>query len=418
MILNDVWPLFNSMIQSDLNYTTQKESAINLAQPYLVKRMIEIGKTPDEFLVEPIGLSNSISQNYVTLPTDFLALYKLWRREGQRFMPFGDMGVMSYSELLNRVGDNYFDSTDTASPLYAAIKEPKCFFDRFLNNTFAPVETITGVTSHATASVVNTGTNSVTLNAISGTFTVGETLTASVSGVISTVASQNTQTFTLHNIWGVFQVGEILAGSSSGATGIITALPDVKTIVVQVTSGTFTQSEVLSGLSSLAYGTMLTMTDNTMGVTISGGTNDIKMAYYKTPDTVTVYDTMAVSYTSGSFTVGEVIYGEYSTATATVLALGVNEINIVITSGTFQTGETITGQTSTKTATVGTLTLKPATLEFTTKYKEILAEACALWWFHLKGSSEVEARSVIVDNMIKMLNVVNQQEANTQWGTM
>ncbi len=350
MILNDVWPLFNGLIQSDLFYTTQKEDAINLAQAYLIMRMIELGRSPDEFLSAPTNMSNTIYQNFFVVPSDFLAIHKLWRREGDRYIPLGDMSVMSYAELQNRTGENFFDSTDTASPLYAAVKEPNVFLDRYIKNAYYGGETITDLTS---------------LN-----------------------------------------------------TAVLTEQTDDTTLVVDDTSG-FTVGHVLSGGTSGALSTIVSIDSPTsLTMTVTGGTKEMKMDYYISPPNILVYDTLAISAASGAFIVGEVIYGANSQATANIIALGTSSLNIVITSGVFQVGELITGQTSTKTATAGVITLKPTTLIFGKKYQGILPEVFALMWHRLKSSNEVEARSAVVDNMIKMLNVVNQQEANTQWGTM
>ena len=350
IILNDIWPLFNSLIQSDLTTDTRKEIAINVAMTYLVKRMIELGKSPDDFVSDPTNLSNTGTVNYLSLPSDFLALHRVWRREGDRFIPLGVMSIMTYPELLDRVGENFFDPTDTASPLYAAIKEPYIYLDRYIKNTFWGTEVLTDLTSLATTTVTDQSSDT--------TITV-----ASTTG---------------------FVAGHVISGGTSGVTATI----------VSVDSTT------------------------SMTITVIGGSKEIKITYFKSPYSITVYDTMATSSESGAFTVGETIYGAMSGATATIIALGVHALNIVITSGDFQVGETITGETSSKTATAGVITLKPTSIPYSVKYKEILSECSALWWFHQKGSSEVEARSAIVDNMIKMLSVVNQQEAQTQWGTM
>ena len=176
---------------------TRKMNALNLAQRYLIERMIELTKIPDEFLIDPANIANTIDLNYVTLPERFLALHKLWRRSGTQYIPFEKEGIISYDHLLDRVGQNFFDSSINAAPLLAAIKEPNCYFDQHFNNTFTDDETITGATSGATATVDSVSGTTLTYSSLTGTFQAGETIQGATSGTQATVSTDSDPTMTI-----------------------------------------------------------------------------------------------------------------------------------------------------------------------------------------------------------------------------
>jgi hypothetical protein len=351
MILNDIWPLFNRLIQSTIGTDIDlKQEAINAAQPYLVKRMIELGKSPDEFLVEPVSFSNTIDTNKLALPDNFNSIHRIWTRSGSAYNALGKEGIVSYSDLIDYVGQNYFDTSNTGGISYMSVKKPYLFTDKHIHNSFEESETVT-------------------------------------TGAISMTVVEQTDDTTLEvdDTTGV-TAGNILSGSTSGTLATVVSVDST---------------------------TVLT-------ITVTGGTKEIKAAYYKNPADILVYDTLAVT-SAGALVVGETVFGDSSGAIAEIIAkditAGTGTIDIVISSGEFVSGETITGQTSTLTAVAGAITLKPATMEFGDEYRFILSEACALMYFHLKGSNEVEARSAVVDNLIEMFNVNNWQESTTQWGT-
>ena len=425
MILNDIWHPFNVNIQSqDTTDYDRKQLSINQAQLYLLQRFIEKKKAPDEFIANPTGLSSNYANNYCPLPSDYLTILQgqLWRIQNDgSYYPFGDKAVITYDDLLIRVGQNWFDNTDIADPMVAAIKEPYIYFDHHLDAFLVTGETITGGTSHATANVESTniasgtGVGTVSLSAISGTFQIGETIVGTDSATTATVTSQNTQTFTIWNKTGTYQVGETITGGGSLATGTVTSLPAVNKIVLTVTSGTFDLTDVLTGGTSHAISHILTMADNTMGITVVSTSNRVKIGYVKLPTDIVVYDKLATGSITGTFTAGEIVVGGTSNAQATFIQTVTGGIGVLQIYGTFSSSETITGQISgAACAYSGTLTLKPATLQWGVKYKQLLIEACGLMWHRNKNSNEVAQRSDIVDNMIEMMGVTNDN-TYAQW---
>ncbi|GAF68196.1 unnamed protein product, partial [marine sediment metagenome] len=116
MILNDIWATYNNLLQG---YTatdiTRKMNALNIAQRFLVERMIEKSKAPDRFLSDPTNFTNLITTNYITLPDLFLSLHKIWRRDGTQYNPLGQYSNITYDDFLIRIGANFFDTSYTGS---------------------------------------------------------------------------------------------------------------------------------------------------------------------------------------------------------------------------------------------------------------------------------------------------------------
>lgn len=354
--LNTLWLRFNRVIQANVNTDIpRKIDAINAGQSYLLNRMIELAQGPDDFLQNPANASNVINTNYVSTPNGFISLHKLWRLSGSQYIQFGKAALITYDDLLERVGQTFFDTSVNGDPILAAVKEPRIYFDQHFNNVFSASETITGATSGATAT-------------------------------ISTVESITKLTLT--SVSGTFQAGEVITGGTTGTTATI---------------------------DSVDSGTQLT-------ITRTGGTKSIKLSYWKTPTEAVAYDRLTVTSVSGTFQDGEIIEGGTSSSSSTIYATNISDgagtidINTNGRDGSFSSGETITGATSGATATLsGDLSEKPQTLDWSDKYLSLLAEACALWWLHMKGSNEVQSRSVMVDNMITMQAEVNRHREYSTW---
>lgn len=278
LTLNEVWPLFNRLIQSPTGTDTdRKVEALNVAQDYLVKRSYELGKRIDEFLSDPTNISNTITTNYITTPTDFLTLHMGWYREGTQFIPFGKMAFITYDDLLWRVGQNFFDSRNNGTPTRFAFKEPRIYFDQYFNNQFRDNETITGATSGATGTVDSVSGTTLTYTSVSGSFQNGEVIEGSTSGTqatISSVAATTMEiaitggskqikisymkeptdavyydTINIDNISGVFQVGEGIEGGTSNASAIILEVGATYLNIVN-RDGTFVDNEVITGDTS------------------------------------------------------------------------------------------------------------------------------------------------------------------------
>jgi hypothetical protein len=257
MILNDVWAKYMQLIQSANDNTdlTKKLSAFNTAQEYLVERMIELTQVPDEFLSDPVNIANTINLNYVAVPTDFLALHKLWRRSGAQYIPFEKEGIITYDELLNRVGQNFFDSTVNAEPQNAAIKEPNCYFDQHFNNTFTDDETITGATSGATATVDSVSGTTLTYSALTGAFQNGEVIEGSTSGTQATVSADSDPTMTVTITGGTKQI-------KMSYQKLPTEVEAYDKLVITSASGTFTVGETVTGGTSSASATVNAVADD------------------------------------------------------------------------------------------------------------------------------------------------------------
>jgi hypothetical protein len=149
-------------------------------------------------------------------------------------------------------------------------------------------------------------------------------------------------------------------------------------------------------------------------------TDKVKIEYYQQPADIVVYDSITV-LDSTDFAAGNIVEGGTSNATATIYSVpDSTTINIYTENydGTFSSGETITDLTSAASTTISSITEKPATLKLTSKYQEHLIEACGLQYHILRGSDEIDARSLTVDNMIRNIGEINKNRVQLNWGFM
>jgi len=276
--LNTVWTLFNTMIQaSTTRDVSRKMLAINQAQTFLLQRMIEIARGPRELLSDPTNVSNTISLNYVALPTDFRSLERVWRRNGSNFSLLSPDAIVEYDDLIIRSGETFFQTTNTGQFTICAVKEPNLYFDTHFNNTFTTSETITGATSGATGTVSSVSGTTLTYTSVSGSFSNGEVIEGSTSGTQATISSVAATTMTIAitggtkevkiSYWkkpttlvnydslpftgasGPFTLGETITGSTSSAAGTLYQ-ENATTLFLQDVTGTFSSSETITGSSS------------------------------------------------------------------------------------------------------------------------------------------------------------------------
>jgi uncharacterized membrane protein len=348
--LNTIWTLFNHLIQSSNSSDIERKIlALNQGQRYLLQRMIELCKGPNELLSNPTNLSNTNSQNYASLPSDFLALERVFRRNGAYFQFIGKNAVIEYDELLTRNGENFFITTNTGSFVNCAVKEPYLYTDTHFNNLFTTSETITGATSGATGTVT------------------------SVSGTTLTYAS----------VSGSFSNGEVIEGSTSGTQATI---------------------------SSVAA--------TTMTISITGGTKELKINYWKTPTALVAYDRLTIDNISGTFQAEEIVTGAVSSSSATIYAVGDTYLDLYTLNrtGDFSDDEEISGSTSLATADVnGAISEKPQVSDWQSKHDFLVAQAGKIIWLKFKNSDEVEAESIILDGLIYQLGGIEKGTERTNW---
>ena len=283
LTLNEIWPQFNRLIQSNVGTDIDRKiNALNVAQSFLIERMYQLGKRIDEFLSDPTNLTNTIDTNYTPTPSDFLAINTAWYRSGAQYLPFGKDAIITYNDLLLRIGQNFFSTDSNGVPTLVAVKEPNIYYDQHFNNTFTDSETITGATSGATGTVDSVSSTTLTYTSVLGSFTDGEVILGSTSGTQATISAVVATTMTiaitggtkevklsyikypsdmsyyntinLTGITGTFTVGEEITGITSNATGTVTAV-NTSSLSYTPTNGTFSDGEVIQGVSSSAMGT-------------------------------------------------------------------------------------------------------------------------------------------------------------------
>jgi hypothetical protein len=374
MIVNDIWEQFCQSFQGNVSTDlSRKTNALNMGYDYMLKRMLELlgdDSGPKELLVTPTNISNTVNTNYIALPSDFVKLHKMWYRSGENFLPFGSGANIDYDDLINRVGESFFDTDVTGTPTMFALKDPYIYFDTYFDNQFEEGETVTGDLG-GTATVVSDDDTYLT---VTGCTCMG---------------------------------GEFVTGDTSGAYAEVPTGPPIPT-------ATF------------------------LPITRIGGTKEIKLQYWQTPDDIVLYDrlffdTLTAGVSSGDYT-NYILEGGTSNASARIKYLAVTGTNRgyfdLYTEGkdsTFAYGETVTILGAAKTAVVeyditrqGSIFYedKVQSLEVSNKYKMLLAQCAALMWLHLKGSNEVQARSVLVDNLIYNMGGININRKKMTWGMM
>lgn len=355
MILNDIWEMYIHALQSNSSTDIAgKMRALNLAQRYLVERMFFKGRIPPEFQITA-NMENTIDLNYVTLPSLFLSLHRAWYRSETSYLNFGQHSNITIDDLQDRIGQSFFDTSDTGTPSLIATKRPYLYFDKHFDNEYIADETITGKTSGATA----------TVDSVSGT-----TLTYTLVGVTP------------------FTDGEVIEGTDSGTLANVSANVD-PTMTIAITGGTKDIKIKYNKLPTdiVAYGQL--------DVTIVSGNFTIGEWIVGT-DSSAIAQLKAATY--GALTSNLYLFSDgYE--------------------GVFAEGELVTGQTSGETATVSTaLAEKVQELEWHETYRFLLIEAAVLLWQHLDGTNEAEARSDIVDNLIDQFEAIENNSATSAWG--
>ena len=265
MILQDIWPLYNQLVQSNVNTDhDRKMLALNVAQSYLIERMQFLGKKLDEFVSDPINLVNVVDTNYLEIPADFLALVKAWYRSGTSFIPFGRYGYITYDDLTERTGETFFDTTSNGIPDLIAVKEPRFYLDQYLSNTFNDSEIITGQTSGETATIDSTSGTTLTYSDSSGAFTDGEIILGTNTGTTATIGTIAATTMEI----------AITGGTKEIKIGYIKYPADVvyyDTMDINSVVGTFTVGEIIEGFTSNNQATILTVSATALTIVSRDG---------------------------------------------------------------------------------------------------------------------------------------------------
>ena len=234
-------------------------------------------------------------------------------------------------------------------------------------------ETLTGLTSKATATVIEIelDTKTITYNALSGSFTLGETLSGGTSGFKATLVT-NTVVDYLANEEDLGMVADnrfILEGATTETDSY------VGSVIVQESgtgNGDITDVRVTGrgyGYTSLPTMT-ITSSSGTLGTVRAKGTGvgvidavDIinQGAHYTDQESLKFLTTTNFLCTliSGTFTLNETVTGGTSGATARFRSQ-TDDIGIIrmdqLSTTPFIPGETITGGASTKTAVINSFT--------------------------------------------------------------
>jgi len=149
------------------------------------------------------------------------------------------------------------------------------------------------------------------------------------------------------------------------------------------------------------------------------GTADVKLEYWKLHSLIAITDKLTHGVvTGGPFVAEEIITGEDSDISAKIKAVetGYLDLYSLGRDGEFNAVEKITGATSSAYAdTSKAIETKTAALTYVAKNELLVIESCVLQYYRLKGSSEIRDQSILVDNLIDSISILNSN-TNESWG--
>lgn len=233
-----------------------------------------------------------------------------------------------------RDGENVVNDLDPAG-VYSDITNTPITHAFLTLGTFEVGDVVSNGSEYAT--VIEASDTSITVGYSSGTFSTGDTLTGG-SGTIIQRKATGTVVEKLRMIVTNFVVGEPI--SNGTANGTVTYVSENTVRIQNITGGTFSIGDDLSGDSSNIVRRASSVTP--------GVERDIA-AIYKDGQLMLKVD---ISAPTGDFTIGETVTGLTSGEFAKIIGYSDGVLTVTNPSGVFTRGETIEGSVSLETATV------------------------------------------------------------------
>ena len=226
MIYNDVYVEMNEILRAPEDVSINKKTrAFNRGQREFIERMYRSAEIPGSQLEVSYSLATTINTNYVSLPSDFLALEVINRKlSTNSYLRFSDSEIITYKQLVDWAGTNFYNSSYTGTPTVCAIKDvDKVYFDKYFSATGTDYIKI-DYWKYPTDAVAY---DQLPIENASGDFTVGETITGGTSGATATVYALDDDDayvqVTSSSVSGAFQSGEEITGSQSSTTADTTS---------------------------------------------------------------------------------------------------------------------------------------------------------------------------------------------------
>lgn len=223
--LNTVYTLMNTLIRGTTSTNINKQLlAINEGYKYLNQRMIEKGRGIEELLSAPTNVATTVNVNYVSLPTDFVAIETMFYLSGTKYIPFETLASKSYKDLIRQTNERFFDTTDTGIPTMYAIKRPYIYFD-----FHAPATSSAGIKLiYYKRPTTLVAYDRLVVSGASGDFTVGESITSGSTEESATVYAIGTNYIDVLTTsrTGTFSAGETLTGGTSSETATYVSMTE------------------------------------------------------------------------------------------------------------------------------------------------------------------------------------------------
>ena len=233
LTLNNVYNLFYRIIQSGLSTDLERKAlAFNQGFDYYLKRIMELmdeSEWPVEMLSDPTNISNDADVNYVSLPSDFLRIKRVWRNDDDAFHLLSEQAYYSYDDLLKLMGYQFFDTTDTGDFTLYSVRGDKMYFDCHFANSGSDNLKIQYWKTHSDIVFYD----KLEIDNIAGTFQAEENITGGTSDASATIYSVGADYLYIYSAdqSGTFLDDEQITGDTSTATadvnGTKTSKPQV-----------------------------------------------------------------------------------------------------------------------------------------------------------------------------------------------
>jgi hypothetical protein len=234
MTLKTVYDLMNYLVKGIASDEIDKKTlAIHHGYRQLAERMGLVSKCPNELRAES-NLATTISTHVAPLPSDYLMYQSIWYLSGSAYYKFDPEQITTLENLMNEIGTNFYDSSNTGTPTRVAFDGDQVVFDRY----WAASGTTAIKLSYWQYPAEVTAYDQLTIGTLSGNFTVGETITGGTSNAYATVISNTATTVTVSSssVVGVFSNAETITGGTSTKTAIVSGAISEKVQVLEVSS--------------------------------------------------------------------------------------------------------------------------------------------------------------------------------------
>lgn len=223
--LNNIWNQFNDLILSAGSPNSNlalKIRAVNFGNLYLAQRLLDRNIKPGDLLSSMTDIAVTANSKTASLPSDFMALHTLFYLDGSNYYPFRDAARVDLSDIIQGIGSDYQNTSNTGIPERFALDGDTITFDKHYSASDA--DGLRMLYYAIPATII--GYDQWELSGVSGTFQADETVSDDSNSNITTTIYSVVDSDTLYvNIpTNAFASGASITGATSGATATISSI--------------------------------------------------------------------------------------------------------------------------------------------------------------------------------------------------